>query len=149
MNDQSKVTIEWVCSEGIASAFATRVGNDGGKVTGTTPFVPEPEEADLYSDAQFDPLVIVGGILASGMVLRYIRELILDLTGREIAVVDLSGQTLQVRVIPIGKASQIIVKAADGTVMRFAPSDIDKIEQNLAAMLAQAKPADQTSLTGS
>jgi len=141
MNNQSKVTLEWVCREGTIKAFAARVGNDGGKVTGTTPFVPEPEEADLYSDAQFDPLVIVGLVLASGMVLRYVRELVLDLKGREIAVLDLSGETLQVRVVPVGKASQVIVKAPDGSLTRFAPSDIDKIEQNLAAMLPQANPA--------
>lgn len=139
MHDQSTVTLEWVCSEGAAKAYAARVGNDGGKVTGTTPFVPKPEEADLYSDAEFDPLVIVGVVLASGMVLRYVRELVLDLKGREIAVVDLSGETLQVRVVPVGKASQVIEKAPDGSLTRFTPSDIDKIEQNLAAMLPQAK----------
>lgn len=141
MNNQSKVTLEWVCREGATRAFATRVGNDGGKVTGTAPFVPEPEEADLYSDAQFDPLVIVGLVLASGMVLRYVRELVLDLKGREIAVIDLSGKTPQVRILPVGKAAQIIIKAPDGSLTRFSPSDIDKIEQNLAAMLPKANPA--------
>lgn len=140
MNDQTMVTLEWVCSEGAAKTFAARIGSNGGMIMGTTPFVPEPEEADLYSDAQFDPLVILGVVLASGMVLRYVRELVLDLKGREIAVIDFSGQALQVRVIPIGKASQVIVKMPDGSVTRFAPSDIDKIERNLAAMLPQAKP---------
>ncbi|MDO8843069.1 hypothetical protein [Methylicorpusculum sp.] len=140
MNDQSMVTLEWVCSEGAAKDFAARIGNDGGKTMSMTPFEPEPEEADLYSDAQFDPLIILGVVLTSGMVLRYVRELILDLKGREIAVIDLSGDALQVRVVPIGKASQVIVKAPDGSLTRFAPSDIDKIEQNLAAMLPQAKP---------
>lgn len=96
MNDQSMVTLEWVCSEGAAKAFAARIGNDSGKTLSTTPFEPEPEEADLYSDAQFDPLVILGAVLASGMVLLYLRELILDLKGREIAVIDLSGDVLQV-----------------------------------------------------
>lgn len=142
MNAQSTVSIEWVCSEGTAKAYAARVGNDGGKVIGTTPFVPKPEEADLYSDAQFDPLVIVGVVLAAGMVLRYVRELILDLKGREVAIIDLSGEITQVRVVPVGKVSQVIVKGPDGFVARFAPSDIDKIEQNLVAMLPQVKPAD-------
>ncbi len=141
MNNQSTVTLEWVCGEGTAKDYAARVGNDGGKVMGTTPFVPEPEEADLYSDAQFDPLVIVGVVLASGMVLRYVRELVLDLKGREVAIIDLSGETPQVRVVPVGKASQVILKGSDGSVTRFAPSEIDKIEQNLAAMLPQVKSA--------
>jgi hypothetical protein len=44
MNNQSTVTLEWVCSEGTAKVFAARVANDGGNVTDTTPFVPEPED---------------------------------------------------------------------------------------------------------
>jgi hypothetical protein len=139
MNSQSTITLQWVCSEGSAKGFATSVRKHGGEITGTTPFVPEPDEADLYSDAQFDPLVIVGVVLASGMVLRYVRELVLHLKGREIAVIDLSGSTPQVRVLPVGKASQVIVKAPGGSLTRFAPSEIDKIEQNLAATLADTK----------
>lgn len=140
MNAQSTVPIQWICSEGSVKAFAEKVGSDGGAVTGTTAFVPEPEEADLYSDAQFDPLVIVGVVLAAGMVLRYLRELILDLKGREIAIVDLAGETPQVRVVPVGKASLVVIKAADGSVTKFAPSEIDKIEQSLAALLPRVKP---------
>jgi hypothetical protein len=137
MNEQGTVTIYWVCSEGSAKDFAAKVDSDGGTVTGMMPFVPEPEEADLYSDAQFDPLVVVGVVLAAGMVLRYLRELILDLKGREIAVVDLTGETPQVRIIPVGKASLVLVKAADGSVTKFAPSEIDKIEQSLAGLLGK------------
>jgi hypothetical protein len=148
MNDQSTVTLEWVCSESTAKAYAARVGNDGGKVVGTTPFVPEPEEADLYSDAQFDPLVIVGVVLVSGMMLRYVRELILDLKGREVAIIDLSGETPQVRLVPVGKASQVIVKEPDGSVARFAPSDIDKIERSLTEMLPQLSSGGSTSGAG-
>jgi hypothetical protein len=137
MNEQGPATFCWVCSEGSAKDFAAKVGSDGGTVTGTMPFVPEPEEADLYSDAQFDPLVVVGVVLATGLVLRYVRELILDLKGREIAVVDLTGETPQVRIIPVGKASLVLVKAADGSVTKFAPSEIDKIEQSLAGLLGK------------
>lgn len=144
MDDQSTVTLEWVCSESTAKALAGRVVNDGGEVMGTTPFVPEPQEADLYSDAQFDPLVIVGVGLVSGMVLRYVRELILDLKGREIAIIDLSRETPQVRVVPVGKASQVIVKEPDGSVTRFAPSDINKIEQKLTEMLPQVSGSGST-----
>jgi hypothetical protein len=137
MNEQGTVAFYWVCSEGSAKDFVAKVGSDGGTVTGTMPFVPEPEEADLYSDAQFDPLVVVGVVLAAGLVLRYVRELILDLKGREIAVVDLTGETPQVRIIPVGKASLVLVKAADGSVTKFAPSEIDKIEQSLAGLLGK------------
>ncbi|MEA5389886.1 hypothetical protein VB738_01305 [Cyanobium gracile UHCC 0139] len=137
MKDHSALTLEWVCGEGIAAAFAARVGSDGGTVTGTTAFVPEPEEADLYSDAQFDPLVVVGVVLAAGLVMRYLRELILDLKGREIAVIDLTGEAPQVRIVPVGKASLVLVKAADGSVTKFAPSEIDKIEQSLAGLLGR------------
>ena len=140
MNDQNAVAFEWVCSEPRAKAFAARLAKDGGEVRGTSPFVPEPEEADLYSDAEFDPLVVVGAVLVSAMVLRYVRELVLDLKGREIAVLDLSGETLQVRVVPIGRASQVILKAPDGSLTPFAPSEIDKIERSLAAMLPPLKP---------
>src|SRR5262245_5176975 len=141
MSETPMLALEWVCSEGAAKAYAGRVAEDGGKVTGTTPFVPIPEETDLYSDAQFDPLVIVAGVLASGMVVRYVRELVLDLKGREIEVIDFSGKTPQVRVVPIGKASRVIVKAADGSIKDFTPSDIDKIEQKLESMLAPHTPA--------
>jgi hypothetical protein len=135
MKDHSALTLEWVCGEGTPAAFAARVGTDGGTVTATTAFVPEPEEADLYSDAQFEPLVVVGVALTTGLVMRYLRELILDLKGREIAVVDLTGETPQVRIVPVGKASLVLVKAADGSVTKFAPSEIDKLEQSLAGLL--------------
>ncbi|WP_429886352.1 hypothetical protein [Geoalkalibacter halelectricus] len=139
MSDQNSINLEWVCGEGVAKDYAARVSSDGGQVVDSVPFVPPPEEADLYSDAQFDPLVIVGAVLASGMVLRYVRELVLDLKGREIAILDFSGTKPQVRVVPVGKASQIIMKSPDGTIERFSPSEIDKIEQNLAALLSPAK----------
>jgi hypothetical protein len=138
VTDTNTVSLEWVCSEGSARALAARVSDDGGKVLGTRAFVPGPEESDFYSDGQFDPLVVVALALGSGMVLRYVRELVLDLTGREIMIVDLAATTPQVRVIPIGQASQVIIKAANGSVMRFAPSDVGKIEQSLAALLPQA-----------
>lgn len=135
MNDKNTVKLEWVCSEGRVKEYTAKIAGDGGKVVGTTHFVPEPGEADLYSDAQFDPLVVVATVLTAGMVFRYLREMVLDLKGREVAIVDLSKETPQVRVVPVGKVSQVILKKPDGSVERFSLSEVDKMEKNLAAML--------------
>ena len=121
MSDPSAVTFEWVCSEGGANTFAGRVENDGGRVTGTTPFVPKPEEADLYSDAQFEPLITLALIVAVPVVVRYVVELAKELKGREVAVIDLTGPIPQVRVLPVGRASEVVVKAADKSVTHFPP----------------------------
>lgn len=131
MNDQKSINFEWVCSEGNVNQYSKRVVNDGGKVINTDPFVPNPDETDLFSDAQFEPLIVVGIITSIIIVIRYIRELILDLKGREVAIIDLSMDIPQIRVIPIGKASQVIVKGNDGSVVRFSPSRIDDIEKDL------------------
>ena len=149
MTTRDAVEVEWVCSEGSARSFATRVTEDGGTVLNATPFVPRPEEVDLYSDAEFDPLLVVGTTLGIGLLLRYAREIFRDLKGREVAVVDLTGPTPQVRVVPVGAASQVIVKAPDGSVATFATGDTEKIEQSLTSLLTGAKKAGGPALPAS
>jgi hypothetical protein len=136
MSEPTTVAVEWVCSEGLASEFGARLRADGGEVTGTEPFVPNAEEPDLHADAQLDPLVIVSTVFAFGLLMRYIRELVSDLKGREIALIDLSGEKPQLRRIRLDrKTTRVIVKAADRSVTSFATSDIDKLERHLAGLL--------------
>ena len=137
---ESLVAVEWVRSEASAELLAAQIARDGGKVLGTTPFVPAPNEADLYSDAGFEPFLVVGSLLAGTVALRYIRELIRDLKGREVAVLDLAGKTPQVRIVPIGAASQVVVKAPDGSVATFSASSIPDIEKLLEPLLSAQKP---------
>ncbi len=135
MGETTTITLEWVCGEGIAKSFAKQAAEDGGQVKFTAPFVPEPEFVDLFGDAQFEPLTVVTVALATGLLLRYVKELVLDLKGREIAVIDLSGDSVVCTRLDVGRASKVILKAPDKSLTPFSPSEIDKIQDQLKSLL--------------
>lgn len=148
MGAERAIQLSWICSEGAAKQFADKVKGDGGSVERSGPFVPPPDAPDLYSDAQFEPLTVVTVALAAGVLLRYVRELVLDLKGREIAVIDVSRSSIECRRLDVGRASQVIVKAPDGSVSRFAPSDVDKIQDQIKALLPTASGVSKAAGTG-
>lgn len=128
--------LDWICTEGEVPALSDRVAKDGGKVEGRAPFEPPPDEIDLHADAQFEPLTVVTALVAASLGFKLIRETIKDLRGRQVMVLDVTGNTVTSRVVPLGGADHVIIKSASG-VERFDTGQTTAIEEALLKALGK------------
>ena len=120
----------WIGPHGDVSKLSRHVTGGGGRVESSAPFEPPPDEIDLYPDGQFEPLTVVTVAVAVSLGLKLIRETIKDLRGRQALILDISGDTVTSRIVPLDGVDHVIVKSASG-VETFAVAQTIAIEEAL------------------
>ena len=106
--------LKWIGPHGDVSNLSRRLTGEGGHVEGSRPFEPPPDEIDLYPDGQFEPLTILTVAVAASLGLKLIRETIKDLRGRQALILDVSGDTVTSRIVPLAGVDHVIIKSASG-----------------------------------
>jgi hypothetical protein len=122
--------LNWIGPHGDMSKLSQRATGEGGRVEGSAPFEPPPDEIDLYPDGQFEPLTVVTVAVAVSLGLKLIRETIKDLRGRQALILEISGDTVTSRIVPLDGVDQVIIKSASGAE-HFAVGPTTVIEETL------------------
>ena len=133
---EKKFQLDWVCTEGDAAALSRRIAKDGGQIEGRAQFEPPPDEIDLYADAQFGPMTVVTALVAASLAFKLIRETIKDLRGRQVLILDVSGDTVTSRMVSLAGADHVIVKSAAGAES-FAVTQTAAIEKMILEALGK------------
>lgn len=67
MNESTAIPFEWAVPSSSLDASRAALAQANARVDpAARPFVPPPEERDLYVDAAFEPLLILTGVAAAG-----------------------------------------------------------------------------------
>ena len=122
---------------GDIAKFSQRVTGEGGHVEGSAPYEPPPDEIDLYPDGQFEPLTVLTVAVAASLGLKLIRETIKDLRGRQVLILDVSGDTVTSRIVPLTGVDHVIVKSASGVESFPAAPTTVVIEEALLKALGK------------
>lgn len=125
-----------IATEGAAPNLARQIDEAGGSTSDVTPYEPPPDEIDLYSDAQFEPLTILTAVVSASLGLKLIREAVKDLRGREVLVLDVTEDEVTARRVPLGGADRIILRSQTG-VETFSTTQSTAIEEALLRVLGK------------
>jgi hypothetical protein len=123
--------LNWIGPHGDVSKLSQRLTGEGGSVENSAPYDPPPDEIDLYPDGQFEPLTVLTVAVAASLGLKLIRETIKDLRGRQALILDVSGDTVTYRIVPLNGVDHVIVKSASGVETFAVGSMTTAIEEAL------------------
>ena len=108
------VPVQFVTEEKNAPDYVAAIEKSGGKLgEPVKPWPIPPDLLDDYSDAQFEPLMMVSAAVAIGFLVKRISDVWLDHT-RPGQVIDTRGKTIVVRVAPGLKHGDIVLQSEEG-----------------------------------
>jgi hypothetical protein len=120
------ICVEFVTEESTASDYVTEIEKSGGKLEDAVkPFNIPADLIDDYSDAQFEPLILVAAAVAVGFLIKRISDVWLDHTRPGGQVIDTQGNKIVVRVAPYLERGMLVLQSKEG-VKVFRPQDRDE-----------------------
>ena len=134
MGQEGDIRIEIVLAESEAPLLERETAQAGGEVLGARPFEPDPEEADLYGDRNFEPLTVVAVAAGVTFVIGRISSLWLDHSRPGGQIVDLRVVPAQVRPAPHLDRGELLVIRPDGRE-QYHPRNPDESASILRAVL--------------
>jgi hypothetical protein len=120
------ISVELVAEESTASDYAAEIEKSGGKLEDAIkPFAIPADLIDDYSDAQFEPLMLVAATVAVGFLIKRISDVWLDHTRPGGQVIDTRGDKIVVRVAPYLERETLVLQSKEGVTV-FRPQDRDE-----------------------
>ncbi len=124
MSDQA-ISVDFVTEESSAPEYVAKIEKSGGKLeNAVTPYTIPPDLLDDYSDAQFEPIMLVAAFVGTGFLIKQISDVWLDHTRSGGQVIDTRGDKIAVRVAPYLKRGTLVLQSKD-EVKVFQPKDRD------------------------
>lgn len=121
------ISVEFVTEESITSDYLSEIEKSGGQLEDTVkPFNIPADLIDDYSDAQFEPLMLVAAVVAVGFLIKRISDVWLDHTRPGGQVINTQGKKIMVRVAPYLKRGTLVLQSSEG-VKVFQPQDRDEV----------------------
>ena len=136
MNQHDVISANFVMEESSVSDYVTAVDKSGGKLAGPPgPYTIPAELLDDYSDAQFEPLMVVAATVAVGFLVKRISDVWLDHKRPGGQVVDTRGGQTVIRVAPYLERGTLVLQSDRG-VQVFRPEKHDEALPVLGKLLS-------------
>lgn len=124
--NEHPVTVEFVTEESTADLYISGIKDSGGKLHGDAePFNIPADLIDDYSDAQFEPLMLVAAAVAIGFIIKRVSDVWLDHTRPGGQVIDTRGDSVVIRVAPYLERGTLVLQTNEGVEV-FHPQNHDE-----------------------
>lgn len=126
MDDNQVIRASWVIAESEADEFVTTLQRAGAAIKDDLlPFEPPATEIDDYTEAHFEPLLIVGIALSISLLLQTLSRIWRDNQKPVGLVIDFRDGKVQTRPAPYLDRNTLVVITRDNKVQRFDSKQSD------------------------
>ena len=122
---EKPLVVQFVVPESEAAELASQIEAKGGQLsTSPKPWDIPAELLDDYTDAQFEPFLVISCTVAAGFLIKKISDVWLDHTRPGGHVLDTSGGSTTLRVAPYLERGTLVWQS-DAGVQIFRPEQRD------------------------
>ena len=129
MDREDSIGLRWIADESDAERVRQAI-EDGGSVASVEPWEPDADGAEEFGDSQFEPLMLIGGTVAIGWLVKQVSDVLLDWQRPGGLLIDTTGDEVVVRPTPRAPRASLVLVSATGAEVVLP----EKREAALAAL---------------